>query len=249
MKIVGIIPSRYESSRFIGKPLADISGKPMIWWVYNHGKQITELSDIFVATDDKRISDVCDKYDINYIMTSKEHKNGTDRAIEVSKKIDADLYLVLMGDEPLIDPKDVSLLLKDLIKNKKYDAGMLATKFKNCVDVVNTTTIKLAINDKDELIYMSRSPIPFPKEDLNFEYYKNMGAYVYTKECLNLFEKVGMGNLEKIEGLEMIRLLENHQLIKIVKVESDSMSVDSPKDLTRIIDIMDKRIQDNKEQL
>ena len=240
-KIVSIIPSRYGSGRFEGKPLANILGKPMIWWVYQQVIKVKEFESIYVATDDDRIADVCNKYKMNVIMTSIEHKTGTDRVCEAAKQIDADLYVVVMGDEPLILPEDIRLLINNLKKDELYDAGMLAKKYENPVDVINPSTIKLVINNKNELIYMSRLPIPFPKASIDYSYYKNIGVYAYTKEALNFFRETPMGKIEIIEDMEMLRMIENHKIIKVVEVDSDSFSVDTKKDLLRIIKIMESR--------
>lgn len=240
MKIVGVIPARYGSSRFQGKPLANIHGKPMIWWVYNNAMSTPELDEVYVATESKIIIDECNKLGIKAILTSDTHLTGTDRVGEVASKISADIYVVLMGDEPLIKPKEISKVISEMKRNKSISACMLATKFKNPVDVVNTTTIKLAINNDDDLLFMSRSPIPFPKESLDFAYYKNMGLYAYTSDVLKFFVETEAGPIERAEGLEMLRLIENRKRVKIVKVNSDSMSVDTPKDLDRIRKILSK---------
>lgn len=241
MKIVGVIPARYGSGRFEGKPLADICGKPMVWWVYQQAIKVKELNEVYVATDDERIEKICKNLQMNVIMTSNTHPTGTDRVCEVSSKIEADLYVVIMGDEPLILSKDISKIVNTM-KNNNYDAGMLAKKFTNPVDVINSTTIKLGINKNFELIYMSRCPIPFPKACLNYFYYKNIGVYVFTKKTLDFYKNTEMGILEKIEDMEMLRMLENHKLVKVVEIESDSFSVDTPKDLNRVIEIIKSRI-------
>ncbi len=243
MKIIGVIPARYGSGRFEGKPLADIYGKPMIWWVYQQAIKVRELDDVVVATDDLRIQDVCNKFNMKSVMTSKDHPTGTDRVCEVAEKINADLYVVIMGDEPLILPEDISVITKEMIKNSEYDAGMLTKKYSNPVDVVNPTTIKLVLNTKNELIYMSRLPIPFPKASINYDYYKNIGVYVFTKSALNFYKRTPVGRLESIEDMEMMRMLENHKLVKVTEINSDSFSVDTKKDLERVRQIMSVRVR------
>lgn len=244
MKIVGIIPARYHSSRFEGKPLANIHGKPMVWWVYNEAKKEKKFDNVYIATDDKRIEEVCNQYDLNVIMTSKRHKTGTDRVVEAAKKIpDYDIYVVVMGDEPAIQVKDINKIVNKMEKSPEADAAMLVTKFKNGVDVINPSTIKLAINNQDELIYMSRQPIPFPKGKLNYDFYKNVGVYAFSKKGLNFFEKTAPGCLENIEEMEMLRMLENHKIVKTVYVDTDAMSVDTPKDLDRIKLLLKKRLK------
>lgn len=243
MKIIGVIPARYGSTRFQGKPLADIFGKPMIWWVYQNALKIKSLDEVYVATEDTKIINECDKYNIKSILTSDKHLSGTDRVGEISKKIDADIYLVLMGDEPLINPNDVDKLLEFMVKDDSVEAGLLTTPFTNPVDAVNTTTIKLAINDFNDLIFMSRSPIPFPKESLDYKFYKNVGAYAFTKETLKFFINTKPSNLELAEGLELLRLLENRKKVKVVKTDNFSISVDTYKDLERVKNIISSQIK------
>ena len=217
MKIVGVIPARYASSRFPGKPLADINGKPMVWWVYQQAIKVKELDEVYVATESEEIVKVCKQYNMNVILTTDNPKCGTDRAAEVAKKVDADLYVVIMGDEPLILSEDINAIVCKMKNNNCYDAGLLAKKYTNPVDIVNPTTIKLALNNKNELIYMSRMAIPFPKARIDFEYYKNIGVYVFTKEALMFFENTPMGRLESIEDMEMLRMLENHKIFTTEK--------------------------------
>ena len=241
MKIIGVIPARYASSRFPGKPLADIEGKPMIWWVYQQAKKVKEIDEVYVATDDKRIEEACKQHDMTVIMTSDKHKTGTDRVTEVAGKIKADLYMVIMGDEPLILGKDISIMINKILDNPGYDAGMLTKKYSNPVDIINPTTIKLALNNNNELIYISRSAIPFPKARIDFEYFKNIGAYIFPKETLDFYKNTPIGYLESIEEIEMLRLIENHKKIITVKIDSDSFSVDTQKDLERIREIIKNR--------
>jgi CMP-2-keto-3-deoxyoctulosonic acid synthetase len=240
MKAIGIIPARFASSRFPGKPISDICGKPMIWWVYETVKKIPQLDELVIAIDDERIKEVCEKHSMRYIMTSSDHETGTDRVVEVSKTIDADLYVVIMGDEPLIKPEDVEVLIKSTFASN-CAASMLTTKFKDPVDVVNTTTIKIALNDEDEVIFMSRLPIPFPKSKIGYDYYKNIGAYAFKREALDVYDKTKKGRIEAAEDAEMLRLIERHLIVKAVVVDSDSMSVDTPKDLERIRDIISNK--------
>ena len=242
MKIIGVIPARYKSSRFPGKPLADICGKPMVWWVYQQAIKVDELDDVYVATDDDRIISVCNDLNIKVIKTSDEHLTGTDRVVEVSERINGDLYVVIMGDEPLIKSDDIQQLVLAMTSEDNYSAGMLCTKFKNGVDLINSSTIKLAVNDNFELIYMSRLPIPFPKAELNYDHYKNVGVYAFRKAALQFFKKTSRGRLEKIEDMEMMRLLEHHKIVRVVDIETDAMSVDTHKDLERIRNAIEKMI-------
>lgn len=154
MKVIGVIPARYKSSRFPGKPLADICGKPMIWWVYNQTLKAEALSEVYVATDDERIKEACDKYGINVIMTSDTHKTGTDRIGEVARKILADLYVNIQGDEPMIEPETISKAVYPFYDNPDLQVTNLMTKIKDPVDVVNFSVPKV-INNADNIGYIS----------------------------------------------------------------------------------------------
>lgn len=234
MKIVAVIPARYKSTRFPGKPLADICGKPMIWWVYQEAKRVARFSDVIVATESGIIVEACQKLGMKVMLTSDSHPTGTDRAAEVAQHIDADLYVIIMGDEPLIKACDEERLLDALDKMPGSDAVMLTEKFIDPVDVTNMTTIKLAINDDGHLVFMSRAAIPYPKEAIGYSFYKNVGCYALKKEALDFYLKTNPGNIERAEGIELLRLLENHKLIVTVPINSKSMAVDTEKDLEKI---------------
>ena len=241
MKIVAVIPARYKSTRFEGKPLVDICGKPMLWWVYQEAKKVEEYSQVIVATEDERIVKVCDELGMKVMLTSDKHPTGTDRVAEVAQKIEADLYVIIMGDEPLIEAKDERELIKAISNVDDADAIMLTEKFKNPVDVVNTTTIKLAINQRNELIFMSRAAIPYPKAAIGYSYYKNIGCYALRKSALDFFLRTEPGCIEQAEEIELLRLLENRKKVLTVLVDSESMAVDTPKDLERIRRVMSER--------
>lgn len=241
MKIIGVIPARWKSSRFPGKPLADICGKPMIWHVYNEARKADEFDDVIVATESQLVADECGKLNIHVMLTSDKHPTGTDRAAEVAGKIDADLYVVIMGDEPMITADDERKLILSAEREPDADAVMLAEKFKYPVDAVNMTTIKLAINDDGRLIFMSRAAIPYPKEALGYPLYKNVGCYALRKNALDFFLRTKPGNIERAEGIELLRLIENGRKVMTVVIESESMAVDTQKDLERIRKIFMKR--------
>ena len=170
MKTVAVIPARYQSSRFPGKPLADICGKPMVWWVYQEARKVERFDDIIVATESEIIVDECRRLGIKAMLTSDKHPTGTDRVAEVAQKVDADLYVIIMGDEPLISAADEEKLLDSISDCPNADAVMLTEKFREPVDLVNMTTIKLAINDEGHLIFMSRSAIPYPKDAIGYSF-------------------------------------------------------------------------------
>lgn len=238
MNIVGVIPARYASSRFEGKPLADICGKPMLWWVYNQATKVKSLNQVFVATDDERIECMCLEYKMNVIMTSKSHQTGTDRVGEVARKIKADLYLNIQGDEPLIEPATISKAIEPFLTDAALQVTNLMTKIKNPVDAINTTVPKVVTNSDNIGIYLSRSAIPFPKAILDYCYFKQVCVYGYKPEALELFSNANRGKLEEIEDIELLRFIEHGIAVKFVEVDSDTIAVDTPKDLERVKNIL-----------
>lgn len=187
MKIVAVIPARYKSSRFRGKPLADICGRPMIWWVYNQAKKVEEFEEVYVATDDEIIEDTCKKLNINVVMTSEDHKTGTDRVGEVARKIKADLYVNIQGDEPLIEPETIRQAILPFFNDSELQVSNLMTKIKDPVEVVNFTVPKVITNAENIGIYLTRSSAPYPKGSINYDYYKQVCVYGFKPEALQFY--------------------------------------------------------------
>lgn len=241
MKIVGVIPARYKSTRFPGKPLADLFGRPMIWWVYQRVKNVQGLEQIIVATDDKKIESVCRLYDINVIMTSQEHPTGVDRLAEVALNVDADYFILIQGDEPLIEPETISQMIYRI--KAEEDCSFVRT-FKtpilNPVDAVNSTIIKIVTDMEENVLFASRSPIPYPKGGIEFVYYKSVGVYGYPKEVLIKYPFLKKGTLEQAEDHDFMRMLENGIRMKAYTWQTRTISVDTPKDLERIKRIMEE---------
>lgn len=247
MKIIGVIPARYSSSRFPGKPLADICGKPMIYWVYQQCMQVKDFSEVYVATDDNRISDVCDKFGMKSIMTSTEHSTGTDRLGEVATKISADLYVNIQGDEPLLEPETIKAAITPFYENPDLMISNLMTKITNPVDVVNFTIPKVITNKDGIGIYLTRSPSPYPKGSINYSYYKQVCVYGFKPEALNFFREYGIkhgkAKIEKIEDIEILRFIENGYKVKYIEVDSESVAVDTPNDLEKVRDLFSHKIK------
>lgn len=235
MNIVAVIPARYNSSRFLGKPLADINGKPMVWWVYNQVKKVEEFSSIYVATDDHRIQAVCESYAIPYILTKSTHETSTERLFEVAQKVSADLYVCINGDEPLIEPEVIRAILPKKSCNQEYYVANLMTKIKDPVEVVDNTNIKVVTDFDGYAMYMSRSPIPHPKSSLNYTYYKHLGVLIYNFNALKFFNTTMKNTFERIEDINELRFIEHGIKLKMIEVDASSLSVDTPKDLEKII--------------
>ena len=235
MKTVGIIPCRYESSRFPGKSLVLINGKPMMWHVYQRALESYVLDEVYIATDDERISKVADEYELNTIMTSTKHKTGTDRVAEAADQILADYYVNIQGDEPLIDPVAIKLVAQAIIDcdNPLVQAANAYTFMQDISDVVDSNTVKVVMDVNQRALAYSRQPIPYPKAN-TAKYSKQLGLYAFKQSGLQVFSENLPASLEKVEGVEMYRLLEHGYSIQMVKTNNVSISVDTPSDLKRV---------------
>jgi len=232
MKIVGIIPARYKSSRLPGKPLADIAGKPMIWWVYQRAVQVAEFSHVYVATDDSRIEEVCNNLGMSVVMTSDKHPTGTDRIAEVALTIDADLFVNVQGDEPLLQPATIRKAIEPFEKNiRGFSVTNLMTEIKKMTDLSDSTVPKVVVNMHNEAIYLSRLPVPYPKETSKVKYLKQICVYAFTVDALKRFSELPKGPAERAEDIELLRFIENRITVQMVEVEQDTVAVDTPSDL------------------
>jgi len=246
MKVIGVIPSRYGSSRFPGKPLADICGKPMVWWVFKRAMDVKRFDEIYVATDDERVADCCDSFSIPYIMTSKDHINGTERVAEVAERIVADVYITLQGDEPLIEPRNVNMLIDVMLNEPDVDCVTLKTAYRDPVDVINGTTPKVVSDLKGNVMLFTRSPVPYPKAAIGYTIYKPMGLYGFRREALIQYLNLCIGPIEKAEDIELLRFIENGIKVRIIETESKTIAVDTPKDLEKVRMIISRGERETK---
>nr|WP_303922431.1 3-deoxy-manno-octulosonate cytidylyltransferase [Bacteroides intestinalis] len=241
MKIIAVIPARYQSSRFEGKPLVNICGKLMIQRVYERAKKVEEFADVYVATDDKRIYDACLERGMKVVMTSTKHKTGTDRIGEVALKIPADIYVNIQGDEPLIEPDTIRQAILPFIENPHTDIQVtnLMTQISNPVDLINVTVPKVIAARDGRGIYLTRSAVPFPKGSIDTTYFKQVCVYGFKPEALKFYceygVKIGKAKIEEIEDIEILRFIENGYRVQYMEVNSDTIAVDTPHDLLRVI--------------
>ena len=232
MKIIGVIPARAESSRFYNKPLALILGKPMIQWVYEHAKASKIIDEVYIATDSEEIENACKAFGGNVVMTSPLHPTGTERIYEVAQKIDADIYVVINGDEPVISGETIDMVIpKDNINVNGFYASNLMTDFENPVEVVDTTNLKIVTNKLDEVMFISRSPIPFPRGNSNYTFKKFVGISAFTKTALDFYHTTEMGEIEQIEQNDTFRFIENGKKVYYFNAHCKSISVDTAKDV------------------
>lgn len=241
MDVVAVIPARYASSRFPGKPLTDICGKPMLWWVYQQAIESAVAEQVYVAADDDRIRNMCETYGIPCIMTAHDCGTHIERVKEVSDSIQADYYVVICGDEPLIEPEVIPLVLpRDDIRKGIYVAG-LCRYFSDPAEVIDPANIKVVTNSNDDCIMLTRATMPFPYKSIMFKYKKLVGVECYNKQALDYFAATPKGWLESIEDVTLQRYIENGIRVKYRLVETCSLSVDTPKDAAKVIKIMNSR--------
>lgn len=242
MRIIGVIPSRYASTRFPGKGLADICGKPMIWWVYRSLKNTKGIDEAYVATDDQRIIDVCDSLGIPSVMTSDSCPTHLERLYEVTTKIDADFYINVNGDEPLIESSAIEAMIPEGIDPEEsyFANGMMILR--DPIDAYDSSKIKIAVDTFGYGMYMARSPIPFPKGRSDFQLKKFVGIQCFTKKALKFAADTKRGYLESIEDIDEFRFLENGHKVKFIMTEATTLSVDTKKDLEKVRMIMKAKL-------
>ncbi len=231
MNIIGVIPARAESTRFFEKPLALILGKPMIWWVWSHCKEVSEFSEVYVATDSDKIKDLVESFGGKVIMTSSEHDTATERLYEVSTKVAADLNVMVNGDEPLLTRESIIQCIPAEIKPGELYVSNLMTDFSNPVEVVDATNLKIVTAADNRCLFISRSPIPYPKGNMDYVYHKFVGVGAFNREALEFYHNTPRGPIEKIEENDSFRFIENHVPIYYYNCHCKSLSVDNKKDI------------------
>ncbi len=238
-KVLGIIPARYASTRFPGKPLALIQGKPMIAHVYERSLQVSRINYLAVATDDERIASVVRSFGGNVIMTSPLHNSGTDRCQEVVNVLAQegkcfDIALNIQGDEPFVMPEQLEMLI-DCFANEQTDIATLIKRITDKELIENPNVVKAIIDKNHKAIYFSRFPIPYVRNAANIPvYYKHLGLYAYRTSVLKAVTELPQSSLELAESLEQLRWIENGYNIFTKTTEIENMAVDTPEDLERI---------------
>jgi 3-deoxy-manno-octulosonate cytidylyltransferase (CMP-KDO synthetase) len=245
VKIIGVIPARYASTRFPGKPLADICGKPMIWWVYQQAKKSSKLGEVYAAVDDEKVRSVCNEYDIPVIMTSSSHRSHIDRLHEVSEKIEADLYVCVCGDEPLIKVETIEQVIPSEKEMEPFIARSLMRLLADPAETMDPSNLKLVTDADGYGLMVSRSVIPFPQKTSKFQYKKVVGVECYNKEALDFFSNSEAGYLEKIEDTNLLRFIEKHKPIRFIMTYAYQLSVDTPGDLEKVRGIISEKIEQN----
>jgi 3-deoxy-manno-octulosonate cytidylyltransferase (CMP-KDO synthetase) len=241
MRIVGVIPARYGSTRLAGKPLVDIHGKPMVQHVYDCARKARCLDDVLVATDDLRIQNAVAAFGGKAVMTSPAHLTGTDRVAEAVRDLDVDIVVNLQGDEPLMVPVLIDECVEPFRREPSAQMATVMKRIDKEAAFADPAVVKVVRDLAGRALYFSRSLLPYPRNRAqDFKVYEHIGIYAFTKDCLLKFSELPPTPLERIEGLEQLRALENGIAIHVVETQCacELVSVDTPADLERVRCIM-----------
>ena len=239
-KVIGIIPARYQSTRFPGKPVAQIAGIPMIVRVYQSAVQSKFLDTLAVATDDERIKRVCSRYSVPCIMTG-ECRSGSDRVYSAVKSSDGDIIVNIQGDEPLIAPEVIDGVINPFFQDEHIHVVTAQKKFTNMTEIESPNNVKVITDNEGFAVYFSRSVIPFNRDGKEIDYYKHIGIYAYSRAALEFFISRSQSQLEKVENLEQLRFIENGWKIKVVTTDYEAIGVDIPEDIKKVEKILSQK--------
>jgi len=241
MKVLGVIPARYQSTRLPGKPLLTIGDKPMIQWVYERALTARLLHDVLVATDDRRIYDAVKAFGGQVEMTSASHPTGTDRLAEVARRHEADVIINIQGDEPLIQGEVIDAIVRPLLDDPELAMSTAKVRLTDAEQIREPSVVKVVTDESGNALYFSRSPIPYPRNGEYAQYYKHIGLYGYRRDFLLKYIELPQTPLEMAESLEQLRALGHGYRIKVVEVASETVGVDTPEDLERVRQILANR--------
>jgi len=231
--ILGVIPARIASTRFPGKPLAILAGKPLIQHVWERSSRSRYLSRLVVATDDDQIAAAARGFGAQAVMTRSDHASGTDRAAEVAECTGAGVIVNIQGDEPLIDPDAIDAAILTLLDDSHCQMASLKRRITDPSEIENPNVVKVVTGGNGDALYFSRSPIPFHRGE-PAGYFKHIGLYVYRRDLLLAYSSLPVGPLEKAEKLEQLRALENGIPIRVAETSYDTIGVDTPEDLAAV---------------
>jgi 3-deoxy-manno-octulosonate cytidylyltransferase (CMP-KDO synthetase) len=252
-KVLAVIPARWSSIRFPGKPIADILGKPMVQWVSEQAQKASLVNEVVIATDDKRIYDAVLGFGGNAVMTSPNHQSGTDRVAEVVSNLECDIVVNIQGDEPLIPPENIDLVIEPLLARDDLSVSTLMIAIRSSSEMLDPDICKVVVDNAGCALYFTRAPIPYKRD---FDYidetcsdteidsnqkilgFKHIGIYAYKKSFLPQFLNMKVSKLENAEKLEQLRILENRYLIQLVETKQNSIGVDRPEDIDKVIKAM-----------
>ncbi len=241
MNAIGVIPARWASKRFEGKVLSKIGKKTIIQYVWETAKESKLLDDLIVAADNEKVVDVVKKFGGKVCYTSPDQPSGTDRIAEVVNPIDVKIVVNIQGDEPMVKGIMIDNLIRALLKDEEAQMATLVKRIEDSKEISNPNVVKVVVDKKGYALYFSRSPIPYIREEGDgFEFYKHIGMYAYTKDFLFTYTNLPSSKLEHAEKLEQLRVLEHGFKIKTVETEFDTIGIDTPQDLEKLRNILEK---------
>jgi 3-deoxy-manno-octulosonate cytidylyltransferase (CMP-KDO synthetase) len=233
MRFIGVIPARFDSTRFPGKPLVEISGKPLVQWVYERACQAQSLQEVWVATDDERIQRTVHSFGGRAVMTAKSHRSGTERVVEVAAATQAEVFINIQGDEPLIAPSTIEAVCGLFRTDVTLQVATARIPMRLPEEAADPNVVKVVTDHAGRALYFSRSPIPYPRRG-PASFHKHIGIYGYRRSLLLRLDDLRPSRLEDAECLEQLRFLENGISIAVATVSEDSIGVDTPEDLERV---------------
>ncbi len=246
MNAIGIIPARWGSTRFEGKVLADLCGKPVIQHVWENAKKAKTLDDLVVAADNDKIIKTVKGFGGKAVFTSPDQPSGTDRLAEVVNPLDVNIAVNIQGDEPMVQPTMIDSLVMALADEKEAQMATVIKKIDNLQDLESPSVVKVVVNKSGYALYFSRSIIPYDRAgqeggSKKVVYYKHIGLYAFTKDFLFTFRNLPKSSLEKVEKLEQLRALEYGHKIKIVETKFDTIGIDTHEDLEKVVEILKRK--------
>ena len=249
MKTSVIIPARYNSSRLPGKVIMKICEKPIIWWVYQQVRKSRILEQVFIAADDFRVIEVCNEYSIPSIMTKSTHESHLDRLHEVSESIASDLYVCVCADEPLVKAATIEKVLPQQNETDEFIARTLMRELQDPAETIDPSNLKLITDKDDYAILITRGVLPYPYKSTQFHYKKVVGIECYNKEALDFFANTSSGNLEKIEGTNLLRFIEYRKPLKCIMTDDYQLSIDTANDFEKVSKIMTEMLENGDLQI
>jgi 3-deoxy-manno-octulosonate cytidylyltransferase (CMP-KDO synthetase) len=241
LKVVAVIPARYGASRFPGKPLAPIAGRPLVQHVFERARQAQRVERTIIATDDERILQAVAQFGGDAVMTRPDHRTGTERMAEVALQVPAEIYVNVQGDEPLVDPAAIDAAVEAVQSDPEVQVATICVPIRKAQDIVDPNVVKVVSDFQGDALYFSRAPIPWirdGKAQNESHHRKHLGLYVFRREALLEFPTLPPGEWERLEQLEQLRLLENGYRIRVVETTWDSVSVDVPADVARVEELL-----------
>jgi 3-deoxy-manno-octulosonate cytidylyltransferase (CMP-KDO synthetase) len=242
--VLAVIPARYESTRFPGKALAPIAGKPMIQHVIDRVRQARRVTRIVVATDDDRIVRSVEGFGGQAVLTRRDHRSGTERIAEVAAQIEAAIYVDVQGDEPLIDAETIDSVVASMLEDDAVQLATPCTAITRAAEIMDPNIVKVVFDFEGNALYFSRAPVPWVREadaPVAAQHRKHIGVYAFRRDALLDYPTLPPGDLERVEGLEQLRWLENGYRIRVVESSYNAVSVDVPADVARVEELLKGR--------